>query len=163
MDERELIHRQYGNHLRLRVCGICIEKNKILMVRHAGLGEKGELWLPPGGGAEQGSSMGDNLRREFREETGLEVSVGKFLFIHEHLQAPLHAVELFFEVQVTGGRLKKGTDPELPSGQQIIREVRFLDFAEFKTIGKERLHARLRHCNSPEELNNIAGYFKFEK
>ena len=133
------------------------------MIRHAGLGEAGELWLPPGGEAEWGSSLAENLKREFKEETGLEVTVGKFLFIHEHLQSPLHAVEIFFEVQRTGGSLVKGTDPELPVQQQIIKEVRFLDFVDFKSIGKKRLHARFHHCNSPKDLNNITGYFKFEK
>ena len=163
MKERDFIHQHYGNRLRLRVCGVCIEGNKILMIRHAGLGQAGEMWLPPGGEAEWGSSLTENLEREFREETGLKVSVGKFLFVHEHLQAPLHAVEIFFEVRKTGGSLVKGTDPELPDQQQIIKEVRFLDFAEFKSIGKERLHACFRHCHHPKELNKIAGYFKFEK
>ncbi|WP_040664537.1 NUDIX domain-containing protein [Nafulsella turpanensis] len=163
MSDRDFIHQKYGNRLRLRVCGICIENGHILLVRHKGLGEEGELWLPPGGEAEWDSSLPDNLKREFKEETGLEISVKDFLFVHEHLQAPLHAVELFFSVQRKGGHLHRGTDPELSSQEQIIQEVRFMNFDELNRMGMKKLHALFHGCSSMEELNNKAGYFKFEK
>lgn len=163
MEEKDFVNKHFGNKLRLRVCGICTVGEQLLLVRHKGLGELGELWLPPGGGIEAGQAVPENLEREFLEETGLKVKTGLFLFVHEHLQEPLHAVELFFTVRVLGGRLITGTDPELPAGRQLIQEVRYFSFQELKALDPRHLHTMLRHFNSLEELNNTKGYFKFGK
>lgn len=153
----------YGNRLRLRVCGICIEEDRILLVAHKGLGSKGELWIPPGGEVELGQTIPDNLEREFMEETGLEIETGPLLFVHEHLQAPFHAVEIFFKVSVKGGKLQTGYDPEFAPDQQIISAVKYLSYPEIKSLGKERVHAMLNQYNSLNELINASGYFKFGK
>ena len=164
MDHSENIHKLYGNKLRLRVCGICLdEQDRVLMVRHKGLGEEGELWIPPGGGMEWGQSAPDNLKREFLEETGLEVTIGDFLFVHEHQQASLHSVELFFRVYPKGGTLTKGFDPEMLPHQQIISEVRFFHFSELQEVGPRKLHAIFRNHKNMDTLINAKGYFKFEK
>ena len=164
MDNRASIEEYYGHKLRLRVCGICLDKDgRILMVKHTGLGKEGELWLPPGGGMEWGQSAPENLKREFLEETGLEVKVGSFMFVHEHMQDPIHAVELFFRVYPIGGFLTTGTDPELAPQQQIIQEVRYFYFEELMALGNSRLHAIFGHYSSTEALNNAGGYFKFGK
>lgn len=163
MDERKKIEELYGHKLRLRVCGICIEEEKILLVRHSGLGEEGELWIPPGGGMEWGQTAPENLVREFLEETGLQVKVGPFLFVHEHLKEPIHAVELFFQVYPIGGTLRTGLDPELPKQQQIIQEVRYFHFHELAEINPGRLHAIFNHYKSLEALNIASGYFNFGK
>ena len=60
----------FGNKLRIRVCGICIEENKILLVRHHSIGKSGILWAPPGGGMIYGETSEQALIREFVEETG---------------------------------------------------------------------------------------------
>lgn len=163
MSREDFVAHHFGNRLRLRVCGICTMGDRLLLVKHRGLGPLGELWIPPGGAVEWGQSVPKNLEREFREETGLEVKTGDFLFVHEHLQPPLHAVELFFTVRQTGGSLQTGVDPELPPDRQLIQEVRYFSFPELKALGAERLHAILQHHNSLEELKNAKGYFNFGK
>ncbi len=164
MNPADQITQLYGNKLRVRVCGICLDDgNRILMVKHTGLGREGELWTPPGGGMEWGQSAPDNLEREFREETGLIVSAGEFLFIHEHLTGPLHAVELFFRVRQTGGSLKTGHDPEMHPDHQIIADVRFFHFDELKQLAPGKIHAMFAHYNTQDALINASGYFKFEK
>lgn len=163
MSQNDFIAHNFGNRLRLRVCGICTEGNRLLLVKHRGLGPLGELWLPPGGEVEWGQSVPENLAREFREETGLQVDVKEFLFIHEHLKDPFHAVELFFKVQKTGGVLQTGTDPELPHNHQLIEEVRYFSFPELKALGSQRIHAMLQNLSSLDELHNAKGYFKFGK
>jgi 8-oxo-dGTP diphosphatase len=47
---QQQIHQQFGNKLRLRVSGICLEEDSILLVKHVGIGENKFLWAPPGGG-----------------------------------------------------------------------------------------------------------------
>ena len=101
----------YGNKVRIRVCGLCWKGESVLMVKHK-FGEK-DFWAPPGGGVEFGESIHSALKREFLEETGLQVNVQKFLFGCEFVKASLHAIELFFEVEWVSGELIKGDDPEL--------------------------------------------------
>ena len=124
---------QYGNQLRVRVCGICVQQGSILLVNHSGMNESGEFWSPPGGGLQFGETIEDCLKREFLEETNTVISVGKFLKINEFVKPPLHAIELFYEVKILSGEIKIGFDPEME--KQIIKDVQWLSFAE--VLGKE--------------------------
>ena len=78
---REKIIKKFGNKLRIRVCGLCVEGGKILLVNHHSLNENGEFWGPPGGGMDYGYSAEENLKREFHEETGLHIEIENFLFM----------------------------------------------------------------------------------
>ena len=129
---KEIIN-QYGNKIRVRVCGICVQDDKILLVNHSGMNESGEFWSPPGGGLEFGESIEDCLKREFLEETNTVISVGKFLKINEFVKPPLHAIELFYEVKILSGEIKIGFDPEMD--YQIIKDIQWLSFAD--VLGKE--------------------------
>lgn len=148
----------YGNRLRLRVCGLYREDDRLLLVRHRGLGPSGTFWAPPGGGMQFGETAPQAMVREFAEETGLVVNVGDLLFVNEFLQPPLHAVELFFAVQVMGGTLRRGTDPEMETDGQIIEEVRLMPFAEIKRYPPEEVHALFRQCTSLDDVFRVRGY-----
>lgn len=148
----------YGNRLRVRVCGICIKDEAILLVNHKSLGDT-DFWAPPGGGLEFGEAAAACLVREIREETGLEVVVNEFLFNTEFIKPPLHAVELFFKVSVTGGKLKVGSDPEM-GDTQIIKDVKFLPLRDLKTRLGESLHGIFRFVPEAAEIIDLKGYFK---
>lgn len=151
----------YGHKLRVRVCGICVDKDKILLIKHKGIGDAGELWIPPGGGVDYLESTESALVREFKEETGLNVAVKQFLFCCEFIEQPLHAIELFFQVEIKGGELKKGFDPEHNKAEQIIEDVKFVTFEEIAVINKDKLHRSLWNLSDVESLLNMRGYFKF--
>ena len=129
---------QYGNRIRIRVCGVCIEDGKILLINHTGVRENTDFWCPPGGGLQFGETIKDCLKREFLEETNTEISVGKFLTINEFINPPLHAVELFYEVKIINGIPKKGTDPEME--EQIISDLRWMSFEETKRLLEKTVH-----------------------
>ena len=148
----------YGNRLRLRVCGLYCEGDRLLMVRHRGIGPTGTFWCPPGGGAQFGETAPDALVREFAEETGLAVEIGDLLFASEFMQPPLHAIELFFTVHVTGGTLRQGVDPEMSADGQIIDEVRLMSFAEIKRCPPATVHALFSHCSSLDDVFRLRGY-----
>tara|TARA_R110000796_G_scaffold74374_1_gene167093 strand:+ start:52733 stop:53065 length:333 start_codon:yes stop_codon:yes gene_type:complete len=101
------------------------------------------------------------LKCEFTEEIHLDVEVGKFLFLHEYLDPPLHGIELFFEVSIEGGKLKKGAHPEMEADFQIITQTGFKPFEEIKQIPNLRLHHVIQNITSFESLLNQTGYFKF--
>lgn len=144
----------YGKRLRVRVCGICWRDDKLLMANHRGL-LPGQFWAPPGGGVEFNESAETCLQREFREETGLEVTLERFLFACEFIRDPLHAIELFFEVSIAGGKLRKGDDPELPT----IEEVKFMLPSEISALPSTERHGIFNLIRSPEDLKILTGFF----
>ena len=124
------------------------------MVNHRGLNE-GDFWAPPGGGLDFGESVDQCLKKEFLEETGLRIITGRFLFGCEFLKDPLHAIELFFEVSIAGGHLRKGDDPEL----SIIEEVRFMSPADIAKIPRAFLHGIFNAVPTPGHLKTLSGFF----
>jgi 8-oxo-dGTP diphosphatase len=150
---------KFGNRLRVRVCGICVENSEILLINHHSLNKTGDFWAPPGGGMEFGFSAIENLKREFHEETGLEVEIEKFLFVHEYLKAPLHAIELIFKVKRLSGELKLGFDPEMKEQEQIIKDVRFIPITQIVKMKKDSVHQMLNNLSLFSELEEIQGYF----
>ncbi|SEG09638.1 NUDIX domain-containing protein [Algoriphagus boritolerans] len=155
------IEAKFGNQLRTRVNGILIEDNKLLMVKHQ-MGNGRILWSVPGGGMNYGSTAKDNLKREYLEETSLEIEVGKYLFVHEYLKPPLHAMEHFFEVKRINGNVKLGKDPELTGTNQILLEIAWKSLEEINSIPSISLHQVFWGIKSLSELGLWKGYFNFE-
>lgn len=155
------IESKFGNQLRTRVNGILIENDRLLMVNHQ-MGNGRMLWSVPGGGMHFGSSAKENLIREYLEETHLEIAVGNYLFVHEYLNPPLHAMEHFFEVKRISGNVKLGKDPELSSTNQILLEIAWKTLNEIKSIPNESLHQVFWGIKSLSELGLWKGYFNFE-
>jgi 8-oxo-dGTP diphosphatase len=155
----EQIDKLFGGKVRVRACGLCWSKGKLLLVNHIGL-TKGSFWAPPGGGVDFGVSIPETLIREFEEETGLKVKAGDLKFINEFIDEPLHAVELYFEVKLFSGDLKVGFDPELVDSEQIIKEIRFMDFDEIQALPREERHGMFSLFGTEEALKLASGYYK---
>ncbi len=156
---QEKIIEKFGNRLRVRVCGICIENERILLVNHHSLNSKGDFWAPPGGGIDFGHSAEENLKREFKEETGLTIDIEEFLFVNEYLNPPLHAIELIFRVKKIGGSIRVGIDPELAESEQIIKNVSFMSFGEIGKFKAQSIHHMFRNTKNISQLTDLKGYF----
>lgn len=149
----------YGNKVRIRVCGLCWQNDSLLLVNHGQITEN-DFLAPPGGGLEFGQSINEAIVREFKEETGLEVKVNDFQFIVEFIKPPLHAIELFFAVEIKGGMLKTGIDPEMPAENQIIKEVEFMDWEDLNRIPQHKKHGIFRQCRTKNDLLGLRGFYR---
>lgn len=158
MDTQTKILETFGNRVRTRVCGICIDHGKLLLVKHSNIGKKGYLWAPPGGGLTFGETVEECLTREFKEEVGLKIKIGEFMFVYEYLHRPLHAIELFFKVEIIEGFLIKGVDPELSPNNQMIEEVRFCDDNFINALPPDYFHGIISKTGSIKELSKLKGY-----
>lgn len=154
----EEIANLYGGALRIRVCGLCMYENRILVLNHAMYGKDGYFWSPPGGGVAFGETAHAALIREFREECGLAVKPGRLVLVNEHIEAPLHAIELFFEIDSFEGTLITGQDPELPEDGQILRQARFMSWEELSEFADEQRHRIFNLTSSLEGIFEINRY-----
>ncbi|AZQ62252.1 NUDIX domain-containing protein [Flammeovirga pectinis] len=153
------VEKTFGHRLRVRVCGLLIENDSVLIAKHLSIGKRGVFYAPPGGGLEYGESVEDALKREFLEETGLEITIKEFMFTHEFFDLPLHGIELFFLVERKSGKLITGVDPEMENGKQTIDNMSFIDFNTLQELHVEEKHHLFRHCNSLNDLIKMKGFY----
>lgn len=97
------------------VGGIILDGDRVLLVRRAVEPLLGQ-WSIPGGAVEVGEELQDALRRELREETGLEVEIREVVEVLDRIQrAPdgrvqYHYVLIDYLCRPAGGKLCAGSD-----------------------------------------------------
>ena len=115
---------------RVRVAGILIEDDRILLIEHTKNNRK--YWLVPGGGVDWGESAAEALIREFKEETSLDIEVEKFLFISETI-APdkqKHVINLYFKIK----KAENSSNIMKLGEEKILTDLRFIPEDEIKNI-----------------------------
>ncbi|MHC4986184.1 MAG: NUDIX domain-containing protein [Planctomycetota bacterium] len=85
--------------------------------------DRGPWYVLPGGGQQRGESLAECLLREFKEEAGTGVSIGRLRWVREfisdnhtdsNLDEAFHQVEMIFECELADGddvSLGIGPDP----------------------------------------------------
>ena len=96
------------------VAAVIIRDGQILLIKRAYDPSKG-LWSIPGGRVELGEMLVEAVKREVREETGLEIKVGKVagvfdLIIPRETGIAFHYVIIDYFATPTGGTLTPGDD-----------------------------------------------------
>lgn len=127
------INTLYGDKIRVRSCGVLVVNDKILLLRHEGIGKLGYFWNVPGGSPGEGESLTQCVQREFLEEVNLKVTIGPFLYLNEYIKPPLHAVESYFRVEYSTENAELGTDPEM-KGKQILSKLAWMNKQELQAL-----------------------------
>jgi len=93
--------------IRIRIAGIYIENGKILLVKHRK--NNREYYLLPGGGQHTGEKAPQTLVREWKEELGLDIVPGEFLFLGESIPPDIesrkHVYQMVFSVTSISGEI----------------------------------------------------------
>jgi ADP-ribose pyrophosphatase YjhB (NUDIX family) len=111
-----------------------LNDGKLLLVNQHVPTRQSPVWLPPGGEVELGESAKNAAKRETLEETGLSIEPTRLVAVHEFIEPPFHAFELYFLAEITGGSLKVGIDPEHADDDQQITETAFIPFDQLKDL-----------------------------
>jgi 8-oxo-dGTP diphosphatase len=90
--------------------GILVEDGKILLIKRAKEPELGK-WAIPGGRIEEDETAEECLKREFKEETGLDIEIVKLTGIYsEPDRDPRKIIGAAYIVKRIGGELRAGDD-----------------------------------------------------
>lgn len=93
------------------VAGICLQNGEILLGRRSKTSTYPGLWCIPCGYVEYNEDVWEAVKREFLEETGLDVKPERVFTVLSNFHNPdLHTVGIWFCVSVTGGAVKAGDD-----------------------------------------------------
>jgi 8-oxo-dGTP diphosphatase len=121
---------------RVSVYGICEDRaGRVLLVRAASYLTVAGRWFLPGGGIDHGEDPVAALRREFSEETGLDVEIGELKGVLSDVQTlpdgtVLHTVRIVYGVDSYAGVLRD----ELNGSSDAARWHRLDELAELPLV-----------------------------
>jgi len=128
-------HKRNLKNFKFRVSayGVLYKANKILVQRHPKL----KTFGLPGGGVEIGETINNSLVREFKEETGLRVGIGKLITVTEgfftYEGEDAHSISITYEVKKVGGKLL------LEGNQDDTGEVKFMKLKDLTENNTQRV------------------------
>ena len=99
------------------VGGVIVRDRRAVIVRRAHEPRQGE-WSLPGGRVELGETLVDAVRREMKEETGLDVAVGPIVEVFDRVDRAAegrvlhHFVIIDYVCAPIGGTVQAGDDAE---------------------------------------------------
>lgn len=133
--------------MKIRPTGILINDNKILLLDQNVNSKR--KWSLPGGSLENGETIEDCLKREMREETGLDVKIIKLLYVNDFFRNNTYVLHITFLVEKIGGSLGKTTDIDT----EEIRNVKMVPIEDLEKIGFNTTFADLVKNNFPDAGN----------
>ena len=114
----------------IRVTGILIENNKILLVKQK-ISDK-RNWSLPGGKLEQGETLEQGIVREMKEETGLDVEIVRLLYLCDVATSDNTLLHITFLLKRIAGDISLPTN-EFESNP--IYDIEFVPISDLSEYG----------------------------
>ena len=125
------------NKVWVAAAGIIEKNNAILLTkRSAMIAERGK-WCLPGGGIKHGETAEHAMRREIKEEIGLEAKTLRFLFYHDKFvpRMNLHTLMLVFKVTAKG----------IPKPNYEVADIEWFNRKEISALNLAFTHRDILH------------------
>ena len=132
----------------IRVTGILIENNELLIVKQK-LSDS-RSWSLPGGRLERGETLEQGLKREFKEETGLDADVIRLLYLCDVGSSSNTVLHITFLVKRIGGEI---TLPTNEFDENPIHDVRFVSVEDLTEYGFSEQFVQLVKQDFPRSGN----------
>ena len=118
--------------IRTATVGIVEKNGKVLLTKRSKLIADGGKWCLPGGHIKKWECAENTVKREVREEIGLETIKSELLFVHEEFRKDLnlHAVVFVYKLNVKGS-IKKNFE---------VSETRWFSKEEAKKLDMAFTH-----------------------
>lgn len=129
-NRRKVMSREYPAQPIVGVGAVILQDDRVLLVRRGKEPLKG-VWSLPGGALELGERLEAGIRREIREEVGLEVEVGPIVEVFERITPDergvvrYHYVLIDYLCRPTGGSLLAADDAD---------DARWVTLSELQTL-----------------------------
>lgn len=80
-------------------------QGKVLILKRSNSEYAADQWCLPGGKVDYNETIEQSIAKELREETSLECTSAKFLFLQDSIpaiQGKMHCINLYFECEIAG-------------------------------------------------------------
>lgn len=133
------------------VGAVVLEGNRVLLIRR-GVDPYVGLWSVPGGAVELGEEVAVALKREVREESGLEVEPLSLIDVYDNIvreggRVRFHYLLVDYLCRRTGGDLRPGTDTTDARWVPVAE----LDGYEVTPLAREAIRRALEMTRTAEE------------
>jgi 8-oxo-dGTP diphosphatase len=117
-----------------RVRGILVDKGIITLLKRVKKSET--YYVFPGGDVEEDESVKQALKRELKEELGIDVNIRKLLVKKRFDRGKTEQIEYFYICEKTGGKIGTGECPEFQPGNEYdgTHEVVQFPINKIKTL-----------------------------
>lgn len=132
----------------VRVTGILVENNELLIVKQKLSDSRN--WSLPGGRLERGETLEQGLKREIKEETGLDTEVIRLLYVCDVSSSSNTVLHITFLVKRISGEI---TLPTNEFDENPIHDVRFVPIENLTDYGFSAQFVKLAEQGFPQSGN----------
>lgn len=146
---------------RVSARGVLEEDGKVLFIEYSD--KQGTYCSLPGGSQKKGESLSSTLKREFKEEAGLDVEVGDVLLVREFIiekpdvkawEGGIHQIEIIFKCRKTNPEQKESKGLKPDNDMNCLKWIHRNDFENFIIYPTKEL-AKILDNRNPAYLFSI--------